>query len=156
VDAFKDPFERLDYMDDKPSRDLLEAYTRLVTTYMDRVHKLCPRLEDSNDISQSQHTLADALTDRVERALKPYVMDPTKVWDLPFLEWDRVDSALGLPFLELVKHLLKTPMGPILRSAEVGELYKKLVTCLARSIALITDYNTRSNAETKTKMVGTL
>lgn len=107
-------------MNDEPSRALLDAYLRLINTYMDRVDKLCAPLQDGNNISEAHYLVVKSLSHRVE-------------------------NALGLPLLELVKHLLKAPKETNLSIAGANALYKKLMACWARSIALATDFNEKDN-----------
>jgi hypothetical protein len=77
-------------------------------------------LQDGNNISEAHYLVVKSLSHRVE-------------------------NALGLPLLELVKHLLKAPKETNLSIAGVNALYEKLMACWARSIALAIDFNEKDN-----------
>jgi hypothetical protein len=95
---------------DKFSRALLAAYLQVIANFMDRVDLLYATQQDIDDTSEK--------CDWLEHVL---------------------ETALSLPFPEVVKYHLKAPLDPVYRIAGIDQLYKILITCWTRYVAMITD-----------------
>jgi hypothetical protein len=97
---------------DRHSKDscaLLSAYTEVLALYMDQIDVRALSIQDEGDES--------------------------KTTDEPVM---LLEESLATPFLTLINYYLQIPF-PVSNIHGIDKLYKSLITCWARYIALVTD-----------------